>query len=42
MSLEPDEILSLLSADVDSGWWEGVITVAGILRTGMVAFVAMF
>jgi hypothetical protein len=35
MLLEPDEIISLLSADADSGWWEGVTTVAGILRTGM-------
>jgi hypothetical protein len=34
MSLFADEVISLLTAEDDSGWWEGVTTVAGILRTG--------
>lgn len=34
MSLKADEVISLLTADEASGWWEGVTTVAGILRTG--------
>jgi len=34
MQLVADETISLLSAEDESAWWEGVTTVAGVLRTG--------
>ena len=34
MKLEADEIISLLTVSSESGWWEGVVSVGGVVRTG--------